>query len=328
MLLRRLSLLLVVVAVALALPGVAGAEGTPIPGQYIVVLKDGVTGRSVAAEHTRSAGAKVIHTYDAAIHGYAARLSPSGLAKVKADPRVRSVVQDVQGNPLGGQPGGQTGQPAGQTLPTGVNRIDADLSPAAQIAGDGSGTVNGDVAVYDTGIDVKHPDLNVAGGVNCLGATDAYNDGTYSDGFGHGTHVARTFAAMNSTRDIQTVGGASYGEVLTVTAMGDSNGQPNVGSNQKFSCKSALNVNGNNTMSGVDDTVASFSDYATTAAEQSHTVAAPGVCIWSTYKNQSYGYMSGTSMAAPHAAGVVELCIVSGQCAGAPADTIQKVRAG
>src|SRR3989440_591789 len=197
MLLRRLSLLLVVVAVALALPGVAGAEGTPIPGQYIVVLKDGVTGRSVAAEHTRSAGAKVIHTYDAAIHGYAARLSAAGLAKVKADPRVRSVVQDVQGDPLGGQPSGGAVQPPGQILPTGVNRIDADLSPAAQLAGDGSGTVNGDVAVYDTGIDVKHPDLNVAGGINCLGATDAYNDGTYSDGFGHGTHVAGTIGAKD-----------------------------------------------------------------------------------------------------------------------------------
>src|SRR5437016_14397955 len=129
MLLKRPSLLLGACAIALALPSAAGAEGAPIPGQYIVVLKSDATGRGVAAEHARSDGAKVIHTYDAAIHGYAARLSAAGLAKVKADPRVRSVVQDVQGNPQGGQPSGQTGQPAGQTLPTGVNRIDADLSP-------------------------------------------------------------------------------------------------------------------------------------------------------------------------------------------------------
>src|SRR5437763_6491970 len=197
MLLKRAPLLLGACAIALALPSAAGAEGTPIPGQYIVVLKGGATGRDVAAEHARSDGAKVIHTYDAAIHGYAARLSPSGLAKVKADPRVRSVVQDVQGNPLGAQPGGQTLQPPVQTLPTGVNRIDADLSPAAQLAGDGGGTVNGDVAVYDTGIDVNHPHLNVAGGVNCLGAIDAYNDGTYNDALGHGPHIGWNIRATD-----------------------------------------------------------------------------------------------------------------------------------
>jgi hypothetical protein len=32
-------------------------------------------------------------------------------------------------------------------------------------------------------------------------------------------------------------------------------------------------------------------------------------------------------MAAPHAAGVAHLCIVSGQCPGTPAQTIQKLRA-
>ena len=76
---KRLSLLVGLCAVALVLPSAAGAEGTPIPGQYIVVLKVGATGRGVAADHARSDGAKVIHTYDAAIHGYAARLSASDI---------------------------------------------------------------------------------------------------------------------------------------------------------------------------------------------------------------------------------------------------------
>jgi subtilisin family serine protease len=280
--------------------------------------------------------------------------------------------------------------------------------------------VNGDVAVYDTGIDVAHPDLNVAGGVNCLDATDQYNDGTYGDEFGHGTHAAGiigakddgvgvvgvapgvrlwsvrvenrlgvtsasaqlcgidwitrngpalgikvvnssqtlvgstsddgncgntngdtmhqaicastaagitwVFSAGNATKDFQTAGGANYDEGLAVTAMADSNGQPNVGSTQKFTCGSALSFNGKTT-SETDDTYASFSKYAVTASEQAHTIAAPGVCIWSTFKNQSYGYLTGTSMATPHAAATVHLCLLSGQCTGTPADVIQKVRA-
>jgi subtilisin len=395
---------------ALAVPATAGAvDTTPISGQYIVVLKHGSNGRDVAAEHARSANANVFQTYDAALHGYAAKLSSAGLAKVKADPRVAFVKQDVAGNPLGAQ-----------MLPTGINRVDDEMSPAAQIAGDGSGTVAGDVAVYDTGIDTAHPDLNVAGGVNCLGPIDSYNDGTINDGFGHGTHVGGiigakddaigivgvapgvrlwsvrvdnrlgvattsgqlcginwitqngpalgikvvnssqtllgstsddgncgntngdvmhqavcastaagitwVFSAMNSAVDFKNVGGATYNEALTVTAMADGNGQPNYPSTTKVNCTQVMQSNGKKPAAETDDSYASFSNWATLASDQAHTIAAPGACIWSTWKGQSYGYLSGTSMAAPHAAGVVELCIVSGQCAGTPAETIQKVR--
>lgn len=421
--LKRLRLFTAACAViALTAPAAATAlDSTPIPGQYIVVLKHGSNGRSVAAEHARSAHARVLETYDAALHGYAAQLSADGLAKVKADRRVAFVTPNRTAHPL-----------EAQTLPTGVNRIDADLSPTAQFAGNGSGTATGAidpntglpiksaVAVYDTGIDYLHPDLNVVGGVNCLDANDAYNNHTYGDELGHGTHasgiiaakddgngvvgvapgvplysvrvenrlgvtttsaqlcginwitqngpslgikvvnssqllvggkddgncgyanndlmhqaicastqqagITWVFAAGNSTADLANTGGAGYDEGLAVTAMGDSNGQPNVGSSSKFSCKSAIQSNGGGSTSGTDDTYASFSNYAVSVADQNHTVAAPGVCLWSTFKNQSYGWMSGTSMAAPHATGVVELCILSGRCAGAPGDTIARVR--
>ena len=422
--LNRLWLIAAACAVAsVAAPAVAGADdGTPIPGQYIVVLKGGASGHGVADSHARSAGARVLHTYDAAFHGYAAELSSAGLAKVKADSRVDYVTPNRSANTL-----------SAQTLPTGVNRVDADLSPTAQLAGNGSGTATGAidpttgqpiqsaVAVYDTGIDAAHPDLNIAGGVNCLGAIDAYNDGTWSDSHGHGTHAAGitaakddgvgvvgvapgvplwavrvnnrlgvtttaaqlcginwitqngpslgikvvnasqqligaaddgncgftsndvmhqavcastqagitwVFAAGNSTKNFSSVPGAAYHEALAVTAMADSNGQPNLGgSMMKFSCRSAIQSNGSSTISGQDEQPATFSNYAVSLADQAHTIAAPGVCIWSTFKGQSYGYLSGTSMAAPHATGLVELCILSGQCAGTPADTIAKVRA-
>jgi subtilisin len=76
--------------------------------------------------------------------------------------------------------------PGGQTLPLGVNRINAE-----NLANRGAGV---NVAILDTGIDLTHPDLaaNIAGGVNC-------SDGTsYQDQNGHGTHVAGIVAALDN----------------------------------------------------------------------------------------------------------------------------------
>jgi subtilisin len=135
------------------------------------------------------------------------------------------------------------------------------------------------------------------------------------------------FAGGNSQASLGLGAGSSFDEVLAVTAVADNNGQPNIGSTTSFTCPV---LNGTrkypNSAPETDDRYAGFSNWAVNG-DIAHTIAAPGTCIWSTWKGGTYGKLSGTSMAAPHAAGVAHLCIAAGQCPGTPAETIQKLRA-
>jgi len=132
--------------------------------------------------------------------------------------------------------------------------------------------------------------------------------------------VTYVVAAGNSTADLDTNAPAAYPEVLTVTAVSDSDGTAG-GTGGAPTCRAGEQ----------DDKYATFSNYATKAAALSHTVAAPGVCINSTWKQGGYNSISGTSMASPHVAGVVALCIgnggANGPCAGkTPAQIVQQIR--
>jgi subtilisin family serine protease len=125
--------------------------------------------------------------------------------------------------------------------------------------------------------------------------------------------VTYVVAAGNSNTDFKGFVPAAYDEVLTVTAVADFNGQS--GGGAAATCRS-----------DVDDTAADFSNFATLASDQAHTIAAPGVCILSSWKGGEYNTISGTSMASPHGAGVAALCI-AGPCAGmTPAEVRARLR--
>ena len=178
---RRLAAVLGLSAVAALGVAASPAAAAPISGSYIVTLSSGDPSE-VADSDARRYGASVDHVFRYAQRGYAAHMSATAAARIASLDRVQSVVQD------------QTVSIDAQTLPTGINRIDGELS--STVSGNGGGAVDADIAIIDTGIDLTHPDLNVVGGVNCSTGK------SYGDGNGHGTHTAGTAAAKDDANGV------------------------------------------------------------------------------------------------------------------------------
>src|SRR5712691_4921704 len=385
---RRIAITVSIAAVLagtrLTLMGQAGPPPQAAARDVIVVFYDDerdVDG--LAAAHGRAYGASISHLYHSALKGYAATISQARIGDIRRDPRVAFVSED---RPV---------HAVAQTLPTGIDRIDAETSSHFN----SNSWTNIAVAVIDTGSG-PHSDLNVVGGKNCSSGR------SFSDGNGHGTHVAGTIGAINNSAGVvgvapgipiysvrvldnrgsgkwsnvicgidwvtanaaslhikvanMSLGGggsddhncgntdgdamhkavcksvaagvtyvvaagndhvdlsgfvpAAYDEVLAVTAVADFNGKP--GGGAAATCRA-----------GVDDTAADFSNFAAPGGpDEGHTIAAPGVCINSTWKGGVYNTISGTSMASPHAAGTAALCIATGNCPGAPSEVIGKLR--
>lgn len=107
----------------------------------------------------------------------------------------------------------------GQTLPWGVDRVDADVAHAnGETGGDDGGDggdgdddpAGADIAIIDTGIDSDHPDLeaNLGTGYAVVSARGPYAE-PWDDDDGHGTHCAGIADAVDNTDGVVGVSTAA-----------------------------------------------------------------------------------------------------------------------
>jgi subtilisin family serine protease len=332
---------------AITLPAHAAPEGRilgagdpgSVSGSYLVTLKGGTkaptaAGKSLADKY----GAKISHTYDTVLNGYAIKADERQAKLLAADSRVASVVQDTR----------VTLEHNQQNPPSwGLDRIDQRNLPLDKSytwpESAGAGVT---VYVIDTGIRISHKDF---GGRARYGWDFVGNDKTASDGNGHGTHVAGTVAGTRygvakqaevvAVRVLDNTGAGTTAQVIAgidwVTKHAEKPAVANVslGGYRNAQLDAAVR---NSIKSGVTYTVAAGNDglpaslYSPANVKQAITVGAtdkkdaranfsnygasldlfaPGVAITSASNkgDNAKATFSGTSMASPHAAGTAAL---------------------
>ncbi len=213
---RRIIALVLGVAIAVLLAsGAAGAPlapSAPAVGSYIVVLKDGVPDPgAVADRHAKEKAAAVSHVYRHALKGYAATVPNEQLESLRRDPDVLYVAEDIEMH-------ASAPPPPAQQLPTGIDRVDADLS--STVAGDGAGSVDVDVAILDSGFDLSHPDLDLRRGAVCEGRDFLRTN------VSHGTGVAGVVGAKDNA--IGVVGVAPGARAWATKVFNDARGRGTV----------------------------------------------------------------------------------------------------
>ncbi len=190
------------------------AESTRvIPSSYIVVFHDDVDTDATVNELKGRFNLSVGFRYHYALRGMSVKMPEKLLAKLAADPRVAYIEPDV------------IVSINAQILPTGVDRINADLDPTAKLDGVND-AMNVDIAILDTGIDLDHPDLNVFKYAYCQPRGAKYNcaegDANANDVNSHGTHVAGIAAAIDNGSGVV---GVAPGARLWAVKVLDDNGE-------------------------------------------------------------------------------------------------------
>lgn len=373
----------------------------PATTDVIVVLDEAFRPGGHAANQARAVeiaeehGLQARFTYGTALFGFAASVPHERLAGLERDRRVAYLDLDREMHALApkwcdpdsthpacaddGDDGSGGDGTTTDTLPWGVDRIDADLN-----SGTGLGT---HAYVIDTGIDSDHPDLqaNLGNGYAvepCKGSGSVCKH-SWDDDHGHGTHVAGTVGAAENGLDVIGVAPGVTLHAVKVLAKSGSGSRSGViagvdwvaneVSQRGQAAVANMSLGGSGSKTGTctqdaftgsdsyhqalceaaragvvtavaagndgadaenavpaayDDAVvtvtatdskdawASWSNWgdgaAGVAAPAPVTIAAPGVSVLSTALGGGTTTKSGTSMAAPHAAGALALYLAAG----------------
>lgn len=320
------------------------SQADVIPGQYIVVFRDGSTGVSSAAEAadvtakindkvSRHRG-RLRHAYQYAIKGFAAELGDDAVRNLRADPDVAYVEPDRVARATATE----------SNAPWGLDRSDQHALPLSgtfTYTSTGSGVR---AYIIDTGIETSHPQF----GGRASAVYDAVNDGKNGiDCNGHGTHVAGTVgsstygvakgAYLRAVRVLDCSGsGSNSGVIAGINWVAQNHISPAVanmslGGGASQAVDDAVNAlaasgvfvavaAGNENQDACNTSPARAANVTTVAAS---TIAdakasfsnyggcvdlyAPGLNITSTWLNGGTNTISGTSMATPHATGVAAL---------------------
>jgi thermitase len=218
-------------------------------------------------------------------------------------------------------------------------------APQAWEVTTGSPGIN--IAILDTGVDLDHPDLanKIISNINFSSSAtvdDVYGHGTHVAGIaaamtnnGIGVAGLGYSSTIMNVKVLDDYGSGTYSGVASGIIWAVDNGAEVInmslgGSSPSSTLEDAVNYAWNNGVvvvasagngasttpaypayytnciavgaTDANDVLASWSNYGNWV-----DVAAPGVSIYSTLKNNSYGYMGGTSMASPYVAGLAAL---------------------